>query len=166
MRLRVPLTGGEKDSLHASLNRHRDVVLWKLEGLDDASLRRVVVPSGTTLLGLVKHLAAVEYSWFCETFERETEPLPVDPDDPDADLRVEPEETTADIVEFYRRARAAADAVILELDVDDVGTAWFGDPVSLRWVLIHMIEETARHAGHLDILRELIDGSTGDFPRG
>lgn len=163
---RVPFTGGEKDSLHASLNRHRDVVLWKLEGLDDTSLRRAVVPSGTTLLGLVKHLAAVEYSWFCETFERETEPLPVDPDDPDADLRVEPDETTADIVEFYRRARAAADAVILELDVDDVGTAWFGDPVSLRWVLIHMIEETARHAGHLDILRELIDGSTGDFPRG
>jgi uncharacterized damage-inducible protein DinB len=161
----VPFTGGEKESLHASLNRHRDVVLWKLEGLDDASLRRAVVPSGTTLLGLVKHLAAVEYSWFCETFERETEPLPVDPDDPDADLRVEPEETTADIVEFYRRARAAADAVILELDVDDVGTAWFGDPVSLRWVLIHMIEETARHAGHLDILRELIDGATGDFPQ-
>ena len=163
---RVPFTGGEKDSLHASLNRHRDVVLWKLEGLDDASLRRAVVPSGTTLLGLVKHLAAVEYSWFCETFEREMEPLPVDPDDPDADLRAEPDETTADIVEFYRRARAAADAVILELDVNDVGTAWFGDPVSLRWVLIHMIEETARHAGHLDILRELIDGSTGDFPRG
>jgi len=162
---RVPFTGGEKDSLHASLNRHRDVVLWKLEGLDDASLRRAVVPSGTTLLGLVKHLAAVEYSWFCETFERETEPLPVDPDDPDADLRVEPDETTVDIVEFYRRARAAADAVILELDVDDVGTAWFGDPVSLRWVLIHLIEETARHAGHLDILRELIDGATGDFPR-
>jgi len=162
---RVPFTGGEKESLHASLNRHRDVVLWKLEGLDDASLRRAVVPSGTTLLGLVKHLAAVEYSWFCETFERETEPLPVDPDDPDADLRVEPDETTADIVEFYRRARAAADAVILELDVDDVGTAWFGDPVSLRWVLIHMIEETARHAGHLDILRELIDGATGDFPQ-
>ena len=141
------------------------MVLWKLEGLDDASLRRAVVPSGTTLLGLVKHLAAVEYSWFCETFERETEPLPVDPDDPDADLRVEPDETTADIVEFYRRARAAADAVILELDLDDVGTAWFGDPVSLRWVLIHMIEETARHAGHLDILRELIDGATGDFPQ-
>ena len=109
---RVPFTGGEKDSLHASLNRHRDVVLWKLEGLDDASLRRAAVPSGTTLLGLVKHLAAVEYSWFCETFERETEPLPVDPDDPDADLRVEPDETTADIVEFYRRARAASDAVI------------------------------------------------------
>ena len=163
---RVPFTGGEKESLHASLNRHRDVVLWKLEDVSDEDVRRPMVPSGTSLLGLVKHLAAFEYSWFCETFERETEPLPVDPDDPDADLRVEPDETTADIVEFYRRARAAADAVILELDVDDVGTAWFGDPVSLRWVLIHMIEETARHAGHLDILRELIDGATGDFPRG
>ena len=166
MNLRVPFTGGEKESLQASLNRHRDVVLWKLEGLDDAALRRPMVPSGTTLLGLVKHLAAVDYSWFCTTFGRDTEPLPFDPDDADADLRVNPDETTADIVEFYRRARAAADAAIDELDLDDVGTAWFGDPVSLRWVLIHMIEETARHAGHLDILRELIDGSTGDFPRG
>ena len=165
MNLRVPFTGGEKESLQASLNRHRDVVLWKLEGLDDAALRRPMVPSGTTLLGLVKHLAAVDYSWFCTTFGRETEPLPFDPDDADADLRVNPDETTADIVEFYRRARTAADAAIDELDLNDVGTAWFGDPVSLRWVLIHMIEETARHAGHLDILRELIDGATGDFPR-
>jgi len=163
---RVPFTGGEKESLQASLNRHRDVVLWKLEGLDDAALRRPMVPSGTSLLGLVKHLAAVDYSWFCTTFGRETEPLPFDPDDADADLRVNPDETTADIVEFYGRARAASDAAIDELDLDDVGTAWFGDPVSLRWVLIHMIEETAWHAGHLDILRELIDGSTGDFPRG
>ena len=112
MRLRVPLTGGEKESLHASLNQHRDVVVWKLEGVDDEAARQPMVPSGTSLLGLVKHLAAVEYSWFCETFERETEPLPVDPDDPDADLRVEPDETTADIVESYRRARAASDAVI------------------------------------------------------
>ena len=141
------------------------IVLWKLEGVSDEDVRRPMVPSGTSLLGLVKHLAAVDCIWFCTTFGRETEPLPVDPDDPDADLRVEPDETTADIVEFYRRARAAADAVILELDVDDVGTAWFGDPVSLRWVLIHLIEETARHAGHLDIVRELIDGATGDFPR-
>ena len=165
MNLRVPFTGGEKESLQASLNRHRDVVLWKLEGLDDAALRRPMVPSGTTLLGLVKHLAAVDYSWFCTTFGRETEPLPFDPDDADADLRVNPDETTADIVEFYGRARAASDAAIDELDLDDVGTAWFGDPVSLRWVLIHMIEETAWHAGHLDILRELIDGATGDFPQ-
>ena len=79
-------------------------------------------------------------------------------------MRAEPHETTADIVEYYGRARAAADRVIDELDVDDVGTAWFGNTVSMRWVLIHMIEDAARHAGHMDILRELIDGQTGDHP--
>ncbi|MHB1489244.1 DinB superfamily protein [mine drainage metagenome] len=162
MSRRVPFLGEEKECLRASLDRHRDAVLWKIEGLDDAALRRPMTPSGTSLLGLVKHLGAVEYGWFCETFDRPTEPLPFDPDDPDADLRVRPDETTDEVVAFYRRARAAADAVIDELDVDDVGTAWFGETVSLRWVLIHMIEEVARHAGHLDILRELVDGSTGD----
>jgi uncharacterized damage-inducible protein DinB len=162
---RVPFTGGEKQSLHVSLDRHRDVVLWKLEGLDDDQLRRPMTPTGTNLLGLVKHLAAVEYGWFCETFGREVEPLPFDEDNENADLRVEPHESTADIVAFYGRARVAADRVIEKLDVDDVGTAWFDETVSMRWVLIHMIEETARHAGHMDILRELIDGTTGDHPR-
>jgi uncharacterized damage-inducible protein DinB len=162
MTQRVPFTGGEKESLHASLNRHRDAVVWKLDGLDDEALRRDMTPSGTNLLGLVKHLAAVEYGWFCETFGRPTEPLPFDEDDENADLRVEQDESTADILAFYERARAAADQVIDELDVDDEGTAWFGDAVSLRWVLIHMSEETARHAGHVDIVRELIDGTTGD----
>ena len=165
MSARVPLTGAEKESLHASLNRHRDVVLWKVDGLDDASLRRPMTPSETTLLGLVKHLAAVELGWFCETFGRETEPLPFDPDDEDADLRVGPHETTADILAFYARARTAADRVICESGLDETGTAWNGDTVSMRWVLIHMIEETARHAGHMDILRELIDGATGDHQR-
>ena len=162
---RVPFTGGEKESLQASLDRHRDVVLWKIRGVDDEDLRRPMTPSGTSLLGLVKHLAAVEYEWFCRTFGREAEPLPFDEADEDADLRVNPEETTEGIVAFYRRARDAADAVIDQLALDDTGTAWSGETVSLRWVLIHMIEETARHAGHLDIARELIDGMTGDHPR-
>jgi uncharacterized damage-inducible protein DinB len=140
-------------------------VLWKLAGLDDEQLRRPMTPSGTNLLGLVKHLASVEYGWFCETFGRETEPLPFDEDDENADLRVQPHESTAETVDFYRRARAEADRVIDELAVDDVGTARSGETVSLRWVLIHMIEETARHAGRMDILRELIDGATGDHPR-
>ena len=68
-----------------------------------------MTPSGTNLLGLVKHLASVEYGWFCQTFGRETEPLPFDEDDENADLRVQPDETTDDIVAFYGRARAAAD---------------------------------------------------------
>ena len=162
MAQRVPFTGEEKISLRTSLDRHRDVVLWKIEGLDDEQLRSPLTPSGTSLLGLVKHLAAVEYGWFCETFGRETEPLPFEEDDPDADLRVTPDESTADVIAFYGRARSAADQVVDQLDLDDLGTAWFGNQVSLRWVLIHMIEETARHAGHMDILRELIDGATGD----
>jgi len=164
MNRHVPYTGDEKESLFVSLDRHRDAVLWKLEGLDDEQLRRPMTPSGTNLLGLVKHLAATEYGWFCETFGRETEPLPFDDDDENADLRVTPDESTADILAFYGRARAAADQVIKELALEDVGKSWHGETVTLRWVLIHMIEETARHAGHLDIVRELIDGSSGAHP--
>ncbi len=162
MRRRVPFTGQEKESLHVSLDRHRDVVLWKVEGLSDEQLRRPMTPSGTNLLGLVKHLGSVEYGWFCETFGRESEAIPFDANEPDADMRAGPDEATADIIAYYARARAAADRVIDEVDLDDVGTAWFGEAVSMRWVLIHMIEETARHTGHMDILRELIDGATGD----
>ncbi len=160
----VPHTGGEKESLHVALDRHRDAVVWKAQGLDDAALRRPMTPSGTSVLGLVKHLAAVEYGWFCETFDRPTEPLPFDEADPEADMRAEPHESAADILAFYARARAAADEVIDELDVDSLGTAWHGATVSLRWVLIHMLEETARHAGHVDIVRELLDGQAGDHP--
>jgi uncharacterized damage-inducible protein DinB len=166
MVVRVPFTGAEKESLQVSLDRHRDAILWKLEGLGDDDLRRQMTPSGTSLLGLVKHLAAVEYGWFCDTFGRETEPLPFEEDDPDADLRIRPDETTEEVLAFYSRARAAADQAVDELDVEDTGTAWFGETVTMRWVLIHMIEETARHAGHVDILRELIDGMAGDHRPG
>jgi uncharacterized damage-inducible protein DinB len=162
---RVPFTGDEKDSLLVALDRHRDVVLWKIDGLDDEQLRRPMTPSGTSLLGLVKHMGAVEYGWFCDTFGYPVEPLPFDDSDPDADQRIEPHETTADIVAFYGRAREAADRVVADLDIEHLGTAWFGDPVTLRWVLIHMIEEVARHAGQMDVIRELIDGATGDFDR-
>jgi uncharacterized damage-inducible protein DinB len=160
-------TGGEKESLHISLDRHRDAVLWKIEGLDDEQLRRLMTPTGTNLLGLVKHLAGSEYQWFCEAFGRPSEAIPYfDPDDPDdpAAMRIAPQESTASIIEYYGRARAAADSAIQELALEDTGTAWWGDTVSMRWVIIHMIEDTARHAGHMDILRELIDGQTGDHP--
>jgi uncharacterized damage-inducible protein DinB len=160
---RVPFTGGEKESLQVSLDRHRDAVLWKLNGLDDEQLRRPMTPSGTNLLGLVKHLASVEYGWFCSTFGRESEPLWFDPFK-EEDMTVADTESTTDIVEFYGRARAAADLAIAELDLDTLGTSWSGNTVSMRWVLIHMLEDTVRHAGHMDILRELIDGATGDYP--
>ncbi|WP_441248977.1 DinB family protein [Kitasatospora sp. McL0602] len=167
MMKRVPFTGSEKESLYVALDRHRDAVLWKLGGLDDEQLRRPMTPSGTNLLGLVKHLGGAELGWFCETFGRETGPMPFDLDaDDSSDMRVEPGESTADVLAFYARARAAADRAVAELELDDRGTAWFGEQVTLRWVLIHMATETARHAGHLDVLRELIDGATGDHNRG
>lgn len=162
--IRVPRTGGEKESLHASLQRHRDAVLWKIGGLADESLRRRMTPSGTHLLGLVKHLATVEYGWFCTPFGRENKAIPWNPEDPEADLRVEPHETTAQIVHFYRQACEDADAVIEAVGIEEIGVSWEGEDVTMRWVLIHMIEETARHAGHMDILRELIDGQVGDHP--
>ncbi|MGW7055269.1 DinB family protein [Streptomyces sp. NPDC054887] len=159
----VPFTGGEKESLRAALDRHRDAVLWKLDGLDEEQARRPMTPSGTSLLGLVKHLASVEYGWFCTTFGRPGEPLWFDPFKGE-DMVVADGESTADIVAFYGRARAAADRAVDELGLDTPGTSWSGNTVSLRWVLIHMLEDTVRHAGHMDILRELIDGATGDHP--
>lgn len=158
----VPYTGGEKESLHASLDRHRDVVLWKLDGLDDESLRRPMTPTGTNLLGLVKHLATVEYGWFCETFGRETEAFWFDTYADD--MTIAPDETTEQILAFYARARAAADRAIEETGLDETGTSWNGNTVSMRWVLIHMLEDVVRHAGHMDIVRELIDGSAGSHP--
>ena len=158
--IRVPLRGDEKTSLRASLDRHRDAVLWKLEGLDEEQARRPLVPSGTSLLGLVKHLAGVEYQWFCHTYGVPTEPLETDPV---ADTTPSAGESIGDVVAFYRRACAAADAVLDERSLDDVGTAWFGKQVSLRRVLVVMVEETARHAGHMDVLRELVDASVGAY---
>ncbi|MFJ3216355.1 DinB family protein [Kitasatospora sp. NPDC086801] len=139
----------------------------RADGLDDEQLRRPMTPSGTNLLGLVKHLGGAELGWFCEAFGRGTGPLPFDLEAGEtSDMRVEPHESTEDVLAFYARARAAADQVIGELDLDDLGKAWFGDAVSLRWVLIHMVTETTRHAGHMDILRELLDGAAGDHNLG
>ena len=161
----VPYTGGEKESLQASLNRHRDAVVWKLQGLDDTELRRAMLPSGNTLLGLVKHLATWEYIWICRTFGHPTEQLPIDEGDDYADVRIDPGDSTAGILAFYSRSRAAADQVIGGVDLDEAGTTMFGDTVSLRWAVIHILEDTARHAGHIDIMRELIDGMVGDHQR-
>ena len=155
--------GTEKEVLHAFLNKQRNIYVWKLQGLNNEELRRPMVPSGTNLLGMLKHLAAVEYGWFLLHFDREVpEPLPFD--DADGDMRVAADETTQDIFDFYDRARSACDAVIEELDLDTVGSSWGSRPSNLRWVLLHMIEETSRHCGHADIVRELIDSSVGYLP--
>ncbi len=156
-----PLTGPEHAMLEAFLDYHRATLLQKVAGVSDADLRRRLVPSLTTLLGLVKHLAYVERSWFQIAFAGEDLPVPWTEQDPDPDFRIEPDETTESILAFYREqvARSRAIAATATLDEQAKGP---GRECTLRWIMLHMIEETARHNGHADILRELIDGATGE----
>ncbi len=142
--------------------------MWKLEGLSDYDMRRPLTPTGTNVLGLVKHVASVEASYLGEVFGRPfPEPLPWFDDDaePNADMWATEDETGDEIVGLYHRVWAHSDATIDELELDAVGTVAHWPPdrreVTLHLVLVHMIAETHRHAGHADIVRELLDGSVG-----
>ncbi len=160
-----------KAHLQRYLQSGRDAVVWKLDGLGEYDIRRPLVPTGTNLLGLIKHLASVEFGYFGTTFDRPfDESLPWWDDDaePNADMWATPDESRSDIVDLYRRAWAHSDATIDALDLDAVGSVpwWHADrrQVTLHQILIHVIAETHRHAGHADIVRELIDGAVGLRP--
>jgi uncharacterized damage-inducible protein DinB len=160
-----PSTGTERETLAGFLDFQRATLLWKLEGLDDEQVRRAMVPSGTSLLGIVKHLAYVERSWFQGVWAGQEASFPWTKEDPDADWRIEPGETTQDILELYdgecdRSREIVAKASSLEEVIQHPRRQEWR--LSRRWILIHMIEETARHVGHADILREQLDGATGD----
>jgi len=161
-----PITGGEKETLEAFLDYHRRTLLMKVEGIGDDELRRPMVPSGTSLLGMVKHLAYVERWWFGHCFAGADVTFPWSDDDPDADWRVEADETTSAITALYDSECARGRSIVAEVDdLDRRAARAVGrrqEQPSLRWILIHMIEETARHNGHADILREMIDGTTGE----
>jgi hypothetical protein len=151
-----------KDDLHTYLQGAREALVWKLDGLGEYDIRRPLTPSGTNLLGLVKHNAAMEVLYFGEVFGRKHDSWPAGAE-PNADLWATPDETRDQIVALYRSAWTFADATITELPLEAVGTvAWWGDdPVTLLRVLVHATAETQRHAGHADIVRELVDGSAG-----
>ncbi|HEX6871010.1 MAG TPA: DinB family protein [Micromonosporaceae bacterium] len=157
-----------KANLTRYLQAARDALLWKLEGLSEYDIRRPLVPTGTNLLGLVKHMAGVDAVYFGGTFGRPfPEPLPWFAEDaePNADMWATAEESREDIIGLYRRVWAHSDATINALDLDATGhVPWWPEDrneVTLHRILIHMIAETHRHAGHADIVRELIDGSVG-----
>ena len=159
----------EKEYLHEQLREVRSVMLWKLDGLTERDRRRPMTPTGTNLLGLVKHLTGMEASYLGETFGRPfDQPLPWYDDGggwQNADMWATPEESTDYIVGLYRDACRNADRTIDQLDLDAHGTTpHAGETTNLRFCLIGMIVETARHAGHADITRELIDGSVGAAP--
>lgn len=157
----VPVAGSELEVLDAQLQRCQETLLMKIEGLSDEDLRRSVVPSGVTLLGMVKHLAYVHRWWFRAVFLGETVEFPWSDADPDGDWRVEADDTTTAIVALYQDETARSHAIIQAAGLDDVAK---NSPRghTLRRIAVHMIQEIARHNGHADILRELIDGKTGE----
>ncbi|WP_027946412.1 DinB family protein [Amycolatopsis taiwanensis] len=163
------MTGSQpKADLHRYLQTARESLLWKLDGLSEYDVRRPLTPTGTNLLGLVKHVASTELEYFGQVFGRPSDqPLPWFADDaePNADMWATAGESRAEIIELYHRAWAHADATIDALALDATGQVpwWPADrrEVTLHQILVHMIAETYRHAGHADIVRELIDGAVG-----
>jgi uncharacterized damage-inducible protein DinB len=157
-----------KAHLHRYLQIARDALLWKLEGLGEYDVRRPMTPTGTNLLGLLKHLAYVEMGYFGPTFGRpvpEVDPWISDEVEVNADLWATPEESREDVLALYRRAWAVTDATVEELPLEAPGRVPWWDPdrqaVTLHEILVRVIAETHRHAGHADIVRELIDGASG-----
>lgn len=138
----------------ALLQFQRESFLRNVAGIDDATARRPMVPSGTSLLWLTKHVARAEAIWVLHRFSGE---LAAPPDD-----RLMPDDTLAAAIDHYLAVTRDVDSVILRSSLDDTCSPAGGDePATLRWIVMHLLEEIARHAGHADILRELIDGSTG-----
>ncbi len=158
-----------KAMLHSYLGDARTALVWKLDGLTEYEVRRPVTPTGTNLLGLVKHLTMAEVWFFGRAFGRPfPEPLHWWDDDAEegADLWATEDESGAEIVDRYGRACAHSDATIAELDLDVIGhvPSWPRPDVTLHSMLVHVLSETSRHAGHADIVREHLDGAVGWSP--
>jgi uncharacterized damage-inducible protein DinB len=158
----------EKAALRQYLQQGREVLLWKLEGASEYDVRRPLTPTGTNLLGLVKHVATVESGYLGAVFGRpfgEDLPWLADGAEPEADLWATGAESREPIAALYRRVGAHSDATIDALGLDAVGHVlwWPGDrsTPTLHRVLVHVIAETHRHASHADIVRELVDGTVG-----
>jgi uncharacterized damage-inducible protein DinB len=162
-----------KTDLHDYLRAARAALLWKLDGISEYDARRPLVATGTNLLGLVKHCATVEWGHFGAAFDRPfrtTLPWVGGDAEPDADMWAAADETRAGLVELYRELCAHSDTVIDELPLDTVGEVPWWPPeirrVTLQHILVHTVAEVQRHAGHADIVRELVDGSAGYSPGG
>ncbi|MYW12944.1 DUF664 domain-containing protein [Streptomyces sp. SID2563] len=158
-----------KDVLHQRLRRDREALLWKLDGLSEYDVRRPLTATGTNLLGLVKHVATVEARYFGEVFGRPSpEPLPRWQDADGSDLWAAEGETCEQVTAFCRRTWQHADATIEALPLDAPGhVPWWPEPydrTTLFAVLVHVLGDSNRHAGHADILREGLDGRTGLRP--
>lgn len=158
-RTRPPTVADERAALSARLDFLRATVLMKIDGLDDEQLRRPMTPTGLSLLGLVKHLTQVEHSWFVRRVGGTGGPK-LFPED--AEFRILPGDTTRTIVDGYLRACEESRAVVARHSLDETFEHHAQGTTDVRWVVVHMVEETARHAGHADLMREQLDGATGE----
>jgi uncharacterized damage-inducible protein DinB len=147
-----PLAADDRDTLTALLRYQRESLVRKVTGVDEEAARTRFVRSGTTLLWLVKHITWAEVVWLRHRFAGEDGVVPDD--------AVTPADTLADAIQTYRATWASSDAVIAASDLDAIARRAEAT-VNLRWIVAHLLEETARHAGHADIIRELLDGETG-----
>ncbi len=162
---RMPdLNTPEKETLSRYLDTYRDIIAYKAAGADRGAAIAPMVPSGTSLLGIVKHMAYAERWWFQSVVGQRDVEYPWSEADPDADWRIEEEESVEGVIEFYLGECAVSRTIVDAIGSLDEVFPTDDAPISARRVLVHMLEETARHAGHADILRELIDGSTGWGP--
>jgi uncharacterized damage-inducible protein DinB len=159
-----PKVADERTMLDAWLDRHRETLLWKCEGLTDDQLRqRSAPPSTMSLLGLVRHMAEVERGWFAAFAGHDPTGMYETEDDEDAAFNeVDTADVAADLAVF-RTEVATVRAMVAGRSLDDIETI-YGREFSLRWIVVHMVEEYARHNGHADLLRERIDGAVGYFP--
>jgi hypothetical protein len=165
-RVEPPYVGGERGQLEAWLDYHRATVHAKCEGLAEAHAWTAPLPSSplVSMGGVVNHLVWVEFNWFNRVMageDREFKDVPWSDEDPDGDFRQVGDEPLAGSLERYAAQCATSRQIAARFDLDAVGERR-GKEVSLRWVYLHMIEETARHNGHLDAIRELLDGTVGD----
>jgi len=167
-----PFGGDEAQTLLGFLDYHRRTLLLKVDGLDADALRRTLPPSTLTLGGLLKHLAMVEDNWFSHVWlDEQVEPWASAPWDVDHDWELtsaaqdSPEELRALWDAAVARSQRTVETALAAGGLDQTGRRLrrdTGEGVSLRWILVHMIEEYARHNGHADLLREAVDGSTGE----
>ncbi|MCX4986943.1 DinB family protein [Streptomyces sp. NBC_00572] len=159
-------TSGEREALEQWLDFHRATLAMKCEGLDDAQLRTPSAPpSDLTLLGLVRHMAEVENGWFRNVLAGEKAGWVYSTEeDLDRDLHITDEDTYEEAYATWQAQIAHARVLAAGHGLDDLATGRHrsGEPFNLRWIYLHMIEEYARHNGHADLIRERIDGATGD----
>jgi Protein of unknown function (DUF664) len=158
------MTGDERTMLTVWLDYQRATLLWKCEGVSGPDLaRKGIPPSNLSLLGLLRHMTSVEWSWLQNVFSGDPAPAPFSTDeDADADFNdLRPDGVDEDMARFLRQCEVSR-AIVAGAESLDQEAANFRSAVSLRWIMVHMIEEYARHNGHADLLRELIDGAVGE----